>query len=603
MIRNFSKIVIIVITVFTFFYIKNERFTGWNGKAWTCVLNGDGYGYYVYLPALVINHNLDYKTAFKAELKVRPDFTEAAFLNIYYIIEGKQLNKCFVGPAVVWLPSFLVACLVSKVFGYDVDGFSYPFEIILSLTALLYFVIGLIFLRKLMKIYNINEFIIAFLLILVSFGTNLFYYVTIEPSMSHVYSFSLFAVFLFFAKKAMTEFKLKKTIWLAITLGLLILIRPINVIMALSVFFIAGDLKTLRSFIINLFTSPHTILLLVVICSIVSIQFIMWHAQMGQWFIWSYQNEGFNFKDPHISDILFSYRKGWFLYTPFMFITVCFALMVLFRKDFYLFFSLFLVFAPAVYILSSWSDWVYGGGFGSRPFIDYYPLFIVALGISMRMVKRKWVDWAVVGLSIFCLPLNIIQVYQRLNYILPYSGMNKDKYWAIFLKADRAHANLFYSDYGPFFKFDSTLIFRNDFEHNSWGNDTNITSEYSFSGNYSAFVNEKRCYSPIFSITAGELPNVQNLYIYVRLYAYLPDFDNDASIVVNVLGSKDKKAYYTGGRQIKNCIVFPGRWEDVEYAFALPAFHDSSDMVYAYVYTSKGLAYIDDEEIKFGVHR
>jgi hypothetical protein len=181
--------------------------------------------------------------------------------------------------------------------------------------------------------------------------------------------------------------------------------------------------------------------------------------------------------------------------------------------------------------------------------------------------------------------------------------MNKDKYWAIFLKADRAHANLFYSDYGPFFKFDSTLTFKNDFEHNTWGNDTNITSEYSFSGNYAAFVNVKRGYSPTFSITAGKLPNVQNLYIYISLYAYLPDFDNDASIVVSVIDSKDKKPYYYGGRQIKNCIVFPGRWEDVEYAFALPAFHDSSDIVNTYVYTSKGLAYIDDEEVKFGVHR
>jgi len=324
---------------------------------------------------------------------------------------------------------------------------------------------------------------------------------------------------------------------------------------------------------------------------------------MGQWFIWSYQNEGFNFKDPHISDILFSYRKGWFLYTPFMFITVCFALMVLFRKDFYLFFSLFLVFAPAVYILSSWSDWVYGGGFGSRPFIDYYPLFIVALGISMRMVKRKWVDWAVVGLSIFCLPMNLIQVRQRIDYILPYEGMNKDKYWAIFLKDDKALVNLFYTDYEPTYKFDSTLIFRNNFEHNTWGNDKNITSAYSFSGNYSAFVNEKWGYSPIFSIAAGKLPKVQNLFIYVKLKAYITAFDNDASIIVGVFDAKDKKAYYFCGKQIKDCIFTPGRWQDVEYSFALPAFRDSNDVVSMCVHGTKGLVYIDDEEVKFGVRK
>jgi hypothetical protein len=222
----------------------------------------------------------------------------------------------------------------------------------------------------------------------------------------------------------------------------------------------------------------------------------------------------------------------------------------------------------------------------------------------MSMVKRKWIDWSVVGLSIFCIPLNIIQTRQRQDLVLPYEGMNKDKYWTIFLKDDIAHCNLFYSESESGFKFDSTLIFRNDFEHNTWGNDKNITSENANNGDYSAFVNEKLGYSPTFKITAGKLPKANPLFVYVKMNAYMTDFDNDASVVIAAIDAKSNQAYYYNGKLIKDYIWGPYKWQDVEFAFPLPVFRDTSDIVGIYVHSSKGsTVYFDDEEIKFGVRK
>jgi hypothetical protein len=48
----------------------------------------------------------------------------------------------------------------------------------------------------------------------------------------------------------------------------------------------------------------------------VSLQSIIYYLQSGYFFVYSYGREGFNFLDSHMIDILYSYKKGLFVYTP-----------------------------------------------------------------------------------------------------------------------------------------------------------------------------------------------------------------------------------------------------------------------------------------------
>jgi len=74
----------------------------------------------------------------------------------------------------------------------DADGFSKTYPILISIAALFYLMIGLLYLNSLLRLYNINEFGRSLTMIAAVFGTNLFYYVVGEAGMSHIYSFAFF---------------------------------------------------------------------------------------------------------------------------------------------------------------------------------------------------------------------------------------------------------------------------------------------------------------------------------------------------------------------------------------------------------------------------
>jgi hypothetical protein len=157
--------------------------------------------------------------------------------------------------------------------------------------------------------------------------------------------------------------------------------------------------------------------------------------QTGNFIVWSYSNEGFNFKEFHFFDILFSYRKGWFVYTPIMFIAVLGGLITLHRQSGFRFFSGLLFFILVTYILSSWWAWWYGGSFGLRAFIDFYPAFALLLALFINSLRAKSLKIFVLFLAFLCVGLNLFQTKQYINNILPWDGMTKEKYWKIFLKS------------------------------------------------------------------------------------------------------------------------------------------------------------------------
>jgi len=598
---------IALIVLFCFVHAKKARWTNDYG-AWKNVVSGDGYGYWSYLPALVIHHNLDFNGAINAVRKISPEIKKDQVITytIFDLGNNKQLNKCFVGIAIILLPFFLLACLYAKIFGYDVDGFSYPFQLSVGIAALFYLFVGLFYLYKLLKLYDVKDLIICFTLIIVVFATNLYYYATKEPSMPHIYDFSLIAVFLYYAKKAMLTIRLKYLLLMAVSLGILIMIRPPNVLIVLAIPFLAGSLKSTGDFILKLFKTKGTIIASIVLLAIVSLQFIMWHAQSGKWFVWSYPGEGFNFNDPHFIDILFSYRKGWFLYTPVMFFMIVVASFVFIKKDVFRFFSLAILFTVITYVFSSWWYWAYGGSFGSRPFIDYYAFFAFAFALSVNMLNLSWwykIPGVVIG--ILCLYLNLLQTRQYENFILLYDGMDKAKYWKVFLHTGVEYIGCFdVKEIQNDYDFMEKYTLSNDFENNKWGNDNNVTCAYAHSGTHSAFSNSTLQYSPGYIDSVGHLPQPAKgkLSVYTEFWVYMPDKNNDARLIV-ALQEKDNPSYFWHNISIPEIVDSCNKWTKIEDAVELPDFKSKNDRISIYVLNPKGIVYIDDVVIKFGTHK
>jgi general stress protein CsbA len=75
-----------------------------------------------------------------------------------------------------------------------------------------------------------------------------------------------------------------------------------------------------------------------------------------------------------------------------------------------------------------------------RPMIDYFVFFafLLSLLIQRIMNSQKGGYVAMLMLMILCVAAQI-QTYQKVNFIMPWDGMNKEIYWKIFLKTDKSY--------------------------------------------------------------------------------------------------------------------------------------------------------------------
>jgi hypothetical protein len=100
-----------------------------------------------------------------------------------------------------------------------------------------------------------------------------------------------------------------------------------------------------------------------------------------------------------------------------------------------------------IYILSSWWMWFYGGGFGMRPVIDFYVFYVILLSLFIKFsFEKKWLKWISISSIAICIVIAQIQTYQKVNFILPWDGINKEIYWKLFLKTDPAFIGKYNSD-------------------------------------------------------------------------------------------------------------------------------------------------------------
>jgi 4-amino-4-deoxy-L-arabinose transferase-like glycosyltransferase len=249
--------------------------------------------------------------------------------------------------------------------------------------------------------------------------------------MPHAYNFFLIAAFLFLSDRWYTSKDYVTTLLLGIVFGLIVLIRPVNGIVLF--FFLLYNLEGIGMLKerIKLFTHHYlqAILFAALTFLVVLPQLLYWQKTTGSLVFNSYPGEQFYFSNPHIIDGLFSYRKGWLLYTPIMlFGLVGIGLNTKNRL------SSLMVIIPAIYLMFSWWNWWYGGSFGCRPIIDFYP--ILAIGIAMVFQKAsevKWGAFSMLPISLLLIAFNLFQTLQKKSDAIHWEGMTQEAYWHNFL--------------------------------------------------------------------------------------------------------------------------------------------------------------------------
>ncbi len=424
----------LLVTMLVMVLVTNNL--NWTRDHWKGVIESDAKGYFAYLPATFVHGDLNY--GFYDELEMKKYFDPNFFFDYRFQTEdGRWYNKYFCGSAVAMTPFYLVGHLVAKSSGYDVDGYSFPYIISITLAALFYLFLGLLYLRKTLLLYEVSERNISLVLIAATFGTNLFYYALVEPGLSHIYSFGFAAVFMYFAKKFLLTHNRKALLILVFALAMIILIRPVNGMIIFALPFLAGSLANLKEAFSAIFSDPKSLIFSILIGSgILFLQLIVYKISTGHFFIYSYGTDRFYFLDPHIIDILFSYRKGLFLYTPIYFLSVL-AAFLLWRKSKFEVLAFLGFFLLITYVLSSWWMWYYGGSFSSRVYVEYLPIILLVLGRGLHQLRIRWTKIAAVSMICLFVVMCQIQTYQYRYGQIHWSEMTKDQYWNVFLRIDR----------------------------------------------------------------------------------------------------------------------------------------------------------------------
>jgi hypothetical protein len=408
-----------VLSLFFLYFFK------WTGTADNFrVIDGDGKDYYSFLVSAFINHNIS-----------KPD----PALSMVVETPTGQVNMHTTGVALLLLPFFLVSLLFAKLFGYSVDGLSQPFQIGVSIGALFYCLLGLFFLRKLLLKNNFEDKIIAAIIFFLFAGTSLLFYTLGAPSMSHVYSFCLITCFLYASNLFFLSGEKKYLFIASLILSLIILVRPVNVIIVLFLPFFCNSFKDFFVKIKYVFSSYRQFLpALLMFFSVLSLQCVVWYAQNGKLFQWTYKGNGFYFTDPSPVKMLFGFDSGLFIYSPICFLFLIGVVFIFRQSSFKFYISVFFI-SFIVYLFSSYWAYNYFDSFGMRPFVDFFSVFAIFGTFLLREIRNHLFKYVLYVSFLICATISMIYSYQAQTGILPMAGMNYEKFKYIFLKTKREY--------------------------------------------------------------------------------------------------------------------------------------------------------------------
>lgn len=388
----------------------------WNTSApvmWQVLTHGsDQLGYYQYLPAVLIEGGWEHMKY------------------VIYLENGHGLNLFTMGVAMLQAPFFLLAMLWCSLMGEPMTGYELPFVFARLLATASYTSVGSVLLLNtlLRRFHWIGA---ASTVLLLVFGTSLYFYSIEGGGMSHAYSFFLLAAVFHLCDRMVRKPEAGVLVGLILCLGLVVLIRPLHAVAGLFALFYGSDDigEALRKRIGWILDYPKATMIGTVGALLLWLpQLFYWHTSTGSWFVFTYgkKGEGFDWAHPHLLDTLFNLQNGWFIYTPLMAIVMALLLWQAWRGENNARLVL-IIWALVWYVYSSWWCWWLGGAFGYRGFIEYYAFLSLPLAWGIERIRVLSRPWILVGLLTMTL---LIRVNVRLSELYEYPWERPTWTWA-----------------------------------------------------------------------------------------------------------------------------------------------------------------------------
>lgn len=247
---------------------------------WPFAISWDSYGYYLYLPAQYPYADND---AFAFTEAHRKDYKVSSTIYQISTHDGETLPIYTIGMAMLYSPGYIVGHVLAVLTDQPQDGLSLPYQWSVIVWSWIVAFIGLLFLRKLLRLYFCDN-VVAVTILTIGLGTNLFNYWSHEPTLTHAWLFTCYAVLLYLITRWYSRPKLSTSVALGALAAWIALIRPSEAILILLFALygieerggLMGQLGYWHKH------RRHLATIIVAGLTVVSIQVIYWYAYSGK---------------------------------------------------------------------------------------------------------------------------------------------------------------------------------------------------------------------------------------------------------------------------------------------------------------------------------
>lgn len=610
-----SLVVVFLISIcLIYFHFSLPRYM-YNG--FTREMDWDVLSYYLYLPLTFLHNDLGIKDYSYIEQLFNQYHFSPTFYQAAQAENGNYVMIYTMGLAMLEFPFFLIGHLWATVGGYPTDGFSFPYQFCVSSGMMFYLLLGVFVLRKILLRF-FSDRVTSITLILLLLGTNYFREAIDYNLGPHAILFTLYCFLIYYTIKWHEEQKFKSAIIIGFAVGFLTLSRPTEIICVfiplLWGIYNKESLKIKLSLIKNNWRQVVALLICVVLVGLP--QMIYWYKLTGSFIYNSYWNQqSFDITESHLMKILFSFRKGWFIYSP----LIVFAFLGFFflwkEKLCQSKLAIFVFIGINIFLISHVPIWWNAGSFGQRFMVQSYALLSIPLGASIHFfLERKRLIKLLFGfIWIALLSLNLFQTWQFVHWILPGDGITKEFYFKTFFRTENLTDNEnslleLQRSFDPSQKFEDpegqykgrTIgYFDMDNINSNFIEPYYLDTAFSHSGKFSFRSSPESTFSPTLQIPYSSITKKDHAWIRFTVWFY-PVFDikeTGADIVIHF--THREKTYQYVGYHLADSKYELNKWNKFTVDYLTPSSFSDADEMSAYVwfYGQKHL-YIDDIHIE-----
>ncbi len=383
----FSVISVILVSIFLVEY----HFVGQS-------IYGDGRYYFAFTHSLFFHHSFNISSEMAHAYSPLDNNHALSISELhpkYFPIEHVT-GEFSLGLSIYWLPFIFVADMLTRLlnlfgFSFILNGYSDSYQVLLGIGNIGFIIGGLVILYKMLQKF-FTEHIVQLSIITILFGTNLFYYSSIDVVNSHPFSFFLASAMMGIFIKFLEKKQIRLLFLEAFILGALVANRSQDLVFAIVPafslgFFLWKEKSVIQTtfvglgMIVGTFIGyvPQLLLLFVGRGKVALAPHVLDRSVI----------HAFDFLHPHILGLLINNQTGLLFYSPLVFVAFV-GLGMFYKREQFLGGICLLVVLLQLYVISSWFTWNQAASYGIRMLVSSYPLLAIGVAQILTWVLKRY---------------------------------------------------------------------------------------------------------------------------------------------------------------------------------------------------------------------